>query len=121
MQQFKKKTIEGWRERIERMVRKAEIKSNDMIVKEVFIRGFANVKTRKIAARATKKDWKILTMKVKVKDKEARRIATFTTEKEKKETVALLVLRTDKTLKETVKKILKALNKKEKEDEKPLT
>jgi len=57
---------------------------------------------------------------VKVKDKEARRIAAFTAEKEKKETVALLVLRTDEMLEETIKKILKALNKKERENEKPL-
>jgi len=113
--------MEGWKERIKRIARKAGIKSNDMIVKKAFIRGFANTKTRKTAAKATKKDWKTLTMKVKAKDKEAKRIVTFTAEKEKKKMVALLVPRTDKTLKETIKKILKALNKKEKEDEKPST
>jgi len=121
MWQFKKETVEGWRERIERTARKAGIKSDNMIVKEAFIRGLANTETKKTATRATKEDWKILTTKVKVKDKEAKKIATFTAEKEKKEIVALLVPRTDKILEETVKKILKALNKKERENEKPST
>jgi len=56
MQYFKKETVEGWRKRIERTAREARIKSDNMIVKEVFIKGFANAKTRKIAIRATEKD-----------------------------------------------------------------
>ena len=121
MWQFKKETIEGWRKRIKRTAREARIKSNDIIVKEAFIRGFANAETRKIAARATKEDWKTLTTKVKAKGKKARRIAAFTAEKEKKEMVVLLVPRTDETLEKTIKKILKSLNKKKREYEKPST
>ena len=55
------------------MAREAGIKSDDMIVKEAFIRGLVNAETRKMTARATKKDWKTLTTKVEAKDKEHRR------------------------------------------------
>jgi len=109
MKQLEKETIESWKERIERTAREAGIKTKDLIVKQAFIRGLANAETRKTAARVAEKEWKVLTAKVEMKEREARRIAAFTKEK-KKEAIAPMIPKKEETMEETIMRVVKAMN-----------
>jgi hypothetical protein len=88
MAQTETETIYSWRERVERIAKKAHIGLNEVVVKTAFIKGLRNEEARREVAKKAHRSWETIMTAAKEIDRQARNVAAIMKDTPKEESKA---------------------------------